>query len=116
MAPGTAAQPQESPAPSSAGPAAVEQHNSLPSCHSASSPFVPISMRRDGRLFKVMPLASAAQVMSAPTKGPIQRGRYRLTPLRLKKSKSSEESVSPNGRERVNGARDKGAVLSRASR
>ena len=45
MAPLLACMPCEMVAPSNTGPAAVEQHSRRPSCHSASSPFVPMSAK-----------------------------------------------------------------------
>ena len=101
----------ESPAPSKAGPAAVEQQESCPRCQRAISPLVPIStsMRVSG--LEQMPLASNAVVMSAPTKADIQRGRYTCAWGQGRPS-SPAASVSPNRREAANGAweRQSGSV------
>lgn len=74
MAPSAPRIPMEIPTPSKAGPAAVEQTVSFPSCHRAISPLVPMPAKR-----AVLPsqscVARIAQVMSAPTKAEIQGGR-----------------------------------------
>ena len=67
--------PMERPAPSKAGPAAVEQQDSWPLCHRAISPLVPMSVSRRVPGFWQMELASRAVVISAPTKADMHRGR-----------------------------------------
>ena len=75
MAPVLPGMPMERPAPSKAGPAAVEQQDSCPLCHRAISPLVPMSVRSRVPGFWQMELASRAVVMSAPTKADMHRGR-----------------------------------------
>ena len=80
IAPRTLPHPQEMPAPSKAGPAAVEVTYSTPSFQSAISPFVPMSQSSAVSARAHMPLASTAQVMSAPTNAFMQGGRYAVRP------------------------------------
>lgn len=75
MAPGAPCMPWDRLAPSKAGPAAVEQQLSLPWCHRAISPLVPMSVSIRVSRPAQMPLASSAVVMSAPTKADMHRGR-----------------------------------------
>ena len=67
IAPSQALEPQEMPAPSNAGPAAVEQHSRPSAVRSPISPFVPISTSRTLSVLRQMPEASRLQVISAPT-------------------------------------------------
>ena len=79
-APGTLPHPQEMPAPSKAGPAAVEVTSSSPPFQRAISPFVPMSQSTATRSDSARPLANTAQVMSAPTKAFMQGGSTALRP------------------------------------
>ena len=65
IAPGILPQPQETPAPSNAGPAAVEVTYKKPSFQRATSPLVPMSHNRDTRSLHI-PLDRTAQEISAP--------------------------------------------------
>jgi len=67
MAPSAARIPQDSCAPSKAGPAAVEQATRRSREPSAISPFVPMSMARAGSVWVCRAVARITAVVSAPT-------------------------------------------------
>ena len=108
IAPGMLPQPQEMPAPSNAGPAAVEVTYSVPSFHSAISPLVPMSHSSAVSSRSQMPLASTAQVMSAPTNAFMHGGRYACPP--------KSGTVVPNSVSASNGARARLSGLRPVSR
>ena len=68
--------PIEIPAPSNAGPAAVEVACSVPRCQSIISPLVPMSTRTAVFSERQIPEAKSAVEMSAPTNAAAQGGRY----------------------------------------
>ena len=72
MAPEMAGQPQESPPPSKAGPAAVLAVYSIPWCRSASSPFVPRSASRHVSSRRSKSRHRSPAVMSPPIKAESQ--------------------------------------------
>ena len=78
MAPARPSMPMESPAPSKAGPAAVEAQVSFPSCHRAISPLVPMSAKSMVPCPSHREEASRAVVTSPPTKAETQGGEDHL--------------------------------------
>ena len=75
IAPALPPMPMLMPAPSNAGPAAVEQASRRPSILSTISPLVPMSVSSSVCPAEYASAASSADVMSAPTNAAMQRGR-----------------------------------------
>ena len=108
--------PREMAAPSKTGPAAVEQHSRRPSCHRASSPLVPISASRALSARVQIWLATRAEVMSAPTKADMHRGRYSLAPGAAESVSSSGSAYRPNSSSARKGAWDRQSTSRPVSR
>ena len=116
-APFTAIEPIVIPAPSNAGPAAVEQHQSFPPLIKAVSPFVPISIISAAEQSFISSYeASREQVISLPTNADIVFGKYTVIFSNPQKPHFSAAIYSPRYLDISNGAPDRHFKSSESNR